>query len=96
MDHILSELNPVCFWDVDKSKLDSRMNADYIIRRVFELGDIEEIGFVHGVYGTERCREALLTTEALRESAIVQGMLFLDIPDRSLFKCGHKIAFYKL
>jgi Family of unknown function (DUF6922) len=87
---LLSLLNPVYFWDADLNKLNEQTDADYIIRRVFELGDIEEIGLVHGWYGREVCRKALLSAEYLREAAIIQGMVFLDIPERRLFKSASK------
>lgn len=87
---LLDLLNRAYFWDTDPEKLDVEENARYIIRRVFELGNIEEIGWVHGWYGAERCREALLTAEYLRESAILQGMVFLQIANRNLFKAASK------
>lgn len=89
-ESLLTFLNPVYFWDVNLTELDIEQDADYIIRRVFELGDIDEIGLVHGWYGTERCVDALLNAEYLREPAIVQGMAFLGISDRVLFKASSK------
>jgi hypothetical protein len=87
MSELLKQLDPVLFWDVKKDALDEVTHADYIIRRVFELGDIYEIIMTHAYYGTERCRIALLTANYLRESAIVQGMAFLEITNRNMFKC---------
>lgn len=84
------QLNPSYFWDTNLDQLDPERDAAYIIRRVFELGDIDEIGLVHAWYGTDRCKKALLSAEYLRESAMLQGMLFLDIPDRSQFKAASK------
>lgn len=90
MPHLPFQLNPAYFWDTDPEQLDPERDAAYIIRRVFELGDIDEIGLVHAWYGTEVCRKALLSAEYLRESAVLQGMLFLDIPNQSLFKSASK------
>ncbi|MEN0045902.1 MAG: hypothetical protein AAF806_02470 [Bacteroidota bacterium] len=87
---MLKKLNPTYFWDTNFTQLDEEKNADYIIRRVFELGDIDEIGYVHGWYGTELCREALLNAEYLREAAIIQAMVFLEIEDKALFKSATK------
>jgi len=91
---LLALLNRAYFWDVNIADLDVERNSAYIIRRVFELGDIDEIGLTHGWYGTVRCREALLTAEYLRESAIIQGMVFLDIPDRASFKASSKHQYH--
>jgi len=90
MSNLPFQLNPVYFWDTAPDQLDPERDAAYVIRRVFELGDIAEIGLIHAWYGTECCRKALLSAEYLRESAILQGMLFLDIPDRSLFLSASK------
>lgn len=86
MTELIPFLDPVLFWDVKKDELQEDKNAVYIIRRVFELGDIEEIILTHAFYGTDRCREALLTADYLREAAIVQGAAFLNIPQLSMFK----------
>ena len=85
MNLLLPQLDSVLFWDTEKEQLNEEEHADYIIRRVFELGDIAEIIVTHAFYGTERCRKALLTAPYLRETAIVQGMVFLDITKRSAF-----------
>jgi hypothetical protein len=87
MAELLKQLDPVLFWDAKKDTLNEDTHADYIIRRVCELGDIYEIIMTHAYYGTERCRLALLSANYLRESAIVQGMAFLEISNREMFKC---------
>jgi hypothetical protein len=96
MSELLKQLKPVYFWDTPIDKLDEIKNANYIIRRVFEMGDIDEIALVHGYYGDEKCREAVLTAEYLRESAIIQSMVFWDIPNRNLFKCFDKKQHHSL
>lgn len=93
---MLDHINSVYFWDANFDELDIDVHADYIIRRVFELGNIEEIGWVHGWYGTERCQSALLSAEYLRETAIIQGMFFLDISEKSLFKCASKPQYHSI
>jgi len=40
---LLALLNRAYFWDVNIADLDVERNSAYIIRRVFELGDIDEI-----------------------------------------------------
>jgi hypothetical protein len=96
MFELIKQLKPVYFWDTPIDKLDEVKNANYIIRRVFEMGDIDEIALVHGYYGNEKCIEALLRAEYLRESAIIQSMVFLDIPNRELFECFDKKQYHSL
>ena len=96
MAELLKQLDSVLFWDAKKGSLNEGTHADYIIRRVFELGDIYEIIMTHAYYGTERCRIALLTANYLRESAIVQGMTFLEISNREMFKCYSNKQYHPL
>jgi hypothetical protein len=96
MFELIKQLKPVYFWDTPIDKLDEIKNASYIIRRVFEMGDIDEIALVHGYYGNEKCIDALITAEYLREPAIIQGMVFLDILHRNLFKCYDKTQHHSI
>lgn len=96
MYKLIEQLKPVYFWDTPIDKLDEIKNANYIIRRVFEMGDIDEIALVHGHYGNEKCIDALVTAEYLRESAIIQGMVFLNILHRNLFKCNDKTQHHSI
>ena len=34
------------FWDINPDKIDTKKNARYIIERVLEFGDINEVGWV--------------------------------------------------
>lgn len=51
--------HPRIFWDVDFEKLDYDMKASFIIERVFERGDVEDIRQCRRYYGDEKVREAL-------------------------------------
>ena len=39
------------FWDVDYDKLDIDAKADFVIARVFERGDIDDIRLCRRYYG---------------------------------------------
>ncbi|MEM9884803.1 MAG: hypothetical protein AAF849_02855 [Bacteroidota bacterium] len=93
---IFDWIKTVYFWDANIENLDEDKDAYYIIRRVFELGDIDEIGWVHGWYGTEKCRAALVSAEYLREAAIIQGMVFLGIKNRNLFRSNSKKQYHAI
>jgi hypothetical protein len=47
------------FWDVDADKLDFEKRAAFIIERVFERGDVEDIRMCRRFYGDERVAEVL-------------------------------------
>ncbi|MCW3105903.1 MAG: hypothetical protein JWQ09_409 [Segetibacter sp.] len=47
------------FWDVDFEKLDYDAKASFIIERVFERGDVEDIRQCRRYYGDERIKAVL-------------------------------------
>ncbi len=47
------------FWDVDFEKLDYDNKTSFIIERVFERGDVDDIRQCRRYYGDERIREVL-------------------------------------
>lgn len=53
------------FWDVDYDKLDYDAKANFVIERVFERGDVEDIRNCRRYYGDERVVEALLKAKFL-------------------------------
>ena len=47
------------FWDVDFDKLDYTNKASFVIERVFERGDVEDIRQCRRFYGDEKIRVVL-------------------------------------
>jgi len=58
------------FWDVDFEKLDYDAKANFVIERVFERGDVEDIRQCRRYYGNEKVTEALLKAKFLPEHRI--------------------------
>ena len=79
-------LSSKAFWDVDMSKLDYEKNADYIIRKVFEYGSLEDILELTVYYGKEKVKKVLINSSYLQENTQYFASLFLNIP-RHQFKC---------
>lgn len=59
--------NSRIFWDVDFEKLDFDTKANFIIERVFERGDVEDIRKCRRYYGDEKISSALLNAKFLPE-----------------------------
>ncbi|MFY0605945.1 MAG: hypothetical protein JXR10_04465 [Cyclobacteriaceae bacterium] len=57
--------NPRIFWDVDHTNLDLSKKANFIIVRVFERGDVQDIRACRKFYGDEIISEALLNAKHL-------------------------------
>ncbi len=53
------------FWDVDFDKIDYDGKASFVIERVFERGDVDDIRQCRRYYGDEKVIEALLTAKFL-------------------------------
>jgi hypothetical protein len=58
------------FWDVDFDKIDYDAKANFVIERVFERGDVDDIRNCRRYYGDEKVTEALLKAKYLPERRI--------------------------
>ncbi|TAF73779.1 MAG: hypothetical protein EAZ53_11135 [Bacteroidetes bacterium] len=61
-------LNKRIFWDIDFEKLDYEKYANFVIERVFERGDVEDIRNCRRFYGDEKVSQALLNAKFLPET----------------------------
>jgi hypothetical protein len=74
------------FWDVDFEKLDYDKKANFIIERVFERGDVEDIRNCRRYYGDEKVAQALLNAKFLPETRMYLAAAVLDRPLED-FRC---------
>jgi len=65
------------FWDVDFEKIDYDKRADFVIERVFERGDVEDIRQCRRYYGDEKVKEALTCAKWLRKDTVYLAMAVL-------------------
>lgn len=73
--------NDRIFWDVDVEKLDFEKKASFIIERVFERGDVEDIRMCRRFYGDEKIGEVLLNAKWLMPHTIyLAAALFNNQP----------------
>ena len=63
--------NPVfnkdIFWDVNFEQIDFDRKANFVIERVFERGDVEDIRQCRRYYGDEKVTQVLLNAKFLPE-----------------------------
>ena len=74
------------FWDVDYDKLDIDEKADFVIARVFERGDIEDIRHCRRYYGDEKISDTLLNARFLPEHTMYFAAAIID-KDITEFRC---------
>jgi len=80
--------NKRIFWDVDSEKLDFEKKASFIIERVFERGDVEDIRMCRRFYGDEKIALILLNAKWLMPQTVyLASALFNNKPqDYRCFK----------
>lgn len=78
--------NKRIFWDVDAAKLDFEKRASFIIERVFERGDVEDIRMCRRFYGDEKVGRVLLNAKFLPLHKIYLASAILDKP-LTAFRC---------
>ncbi len=78
--------NKRIFWDVAFENIDYEAKANFVIERVFERGDVEDIRNCRRYYGDEKVSEALLNAKFLPETRIYLASAVIDRPLRD-FRC---------
>lgn len=79
-------LNKRIFWDVNFDTIDYKNKSAFVIERVFERGDVEDIRIVRRYYGDEEVKKVLLNCKYLPEIKIyLAAALFNERPEH--FKC---------
>jgi len=78
--------NKRIFWDVDFEKLDYDLRANFVIERVFERGDVDDIRQCRRFYGDEKVTQALLKAKFLPEHRIHLASAVIDKPLNE-FRC---------
>ncbi len=68
------------FWDVDFENLDYDHKLNFIIERVFERGDMEDIRNCRRYYGDEKVTEALLNAKFLPKITMYLAAAVVDKP----------------
>jgi hypothetical protein len=74
------------FWDVDYDKMDLDLKANFVIERVFERGDVEDIRQCRRYFGDDKVTTALLNAKFLPEHTIHLASAVIDKPITD-FRC---------
>jgi hypothetical protein len=78
--------NKRIFWDVNFEDLDYELRSNFVIERVFERGDVDDIRQCRRYYGDERVSQALLKAKFLPEHRLYLASAIIDKP-LSDFRC---------
>jgi hypothetical protein len=74
------------FWDVVFENIDYTVKANFVIERVFERGDVEDIRNCRRYYGDEKITAVLLNAKFLSETRMYLASAIINRPLKD-FKC---------
>jgi len=74
------------FWDVDPNRIDFEDHAEYIIVRVFDRGDVEDIRRCRRFYGDMMIKKILLNARFLSEIRLSLASTIIEEP-KEAFRC---------
>lgn len=83
------------FWDSDPEKIDFERDKNKVIRRVFDLGKLDDVAESMWFYPQESIVEALLSAEYLPENAIYLAMALYRLK-KDDFKCSTSTQYHPL
>ena len=72
-------LRRALFWDVNLEKIDFNLRKRYVIERVFERGNNEEILEIISFYGKKECIRIIKSANRLNQNAIFNAERYLYI-----------------
>src|SRR3989344_4744607 len=72
------------FWDINPKKLDIEKNAEFIIGRVLDFGDLDEWKAIKKIYGLEKIRKEALKHPFESQRSVNFWELILKLPPKSL------------
>lgn len=78
--------NKRIFWDVVFENIDYDAKANFVIERVFERGDVDDIRNCRRYYGDEKVTEALLNAKFLPETTMYLASAVINRPLKD-FRC---------
>lgn len=77
---LVGQLRAELFWDTQASQLDAEDHGQYIIERVAERGELEEMRAVWNYYGQDRITQALKRSRTLSAKTVWFFSALLHVP----------------
>ncbi len=78
--------NKRIFWDVEFDLIDYNAKSSFVIERVFERGDVEDIRNCRRYYGDEKVTRVLLDAKFLPETRMYLASAVINRPLKD-FRC---------
>ena len=75
-----------CFWDMDSDKLDFSKGRNYIISRVIQNGNYEDVKALFAYYGSNAIKEEVIKIRYLDDKTLNMMSLLFNI-EKTKFRC---------
>lgn len=85
-DSLIYELSEYLFWDVDRTTVDIEANASFVIKRVLELGQLDDWYKLVAYYGLDRILDVSKKMRALDSKALSFISSITSTP-KNAFRC---------
>jgi hypothetical protein len=72
------------FWDVDFKRLDSQRNAEYVISRILEYGDVDALKWLFKVFDSRLIKKTLSERRGFSPKTANFWGLFFDLDKRKI------------
>ena len=82
----IPEISAAVFWDVPIEDINYKKSSDFIICRVFNYGNFQEVADIIVCYGKEYVKKLVLSTNNLDIFGLATASAFLGVPEKK-FKC---------
>jgi hypothetical protein len=63
----MAKIDKKLFWDVKFKDLDYKKHVDFIIKRILELGDVQDYQFIQNKYGRKKIKEVAQKTKFIHK-----------------------------
>lgn len=68
------------FWDVDRDSIDIEKHKFYIIKRIIEYGDLEDVSWMKNTYSEDEIAEVIKKSKGLSRKTAYFWAYYLNIP----------------
>jgi hypothetical protein len=68
------------FWDVDKENVDIRDHRSYIIRRIMDFGNMDDVSWMRNVYTPDEIIEVVKKSRGLSRKSAYFWSTYFNIP----------------
>lgn len=75
---------PKVFWDTDDKKLDFKKNSGFVIARVLERGNLNDIKWLRQKYSPSQIKKTVCESRAISEKTANFWSIFFNIPKNKI------------